>query len=268
MTKHALSHRNSFAAFFLLALLCAWPADAHKAATVTVNPASLEILGMEPNVASQYAADIDAQKPFYAMPRAKNSQQTASREISAPPLQKPKSGLNQKLNFAKSATAGRNKNQRMPAKFAPMAQSSAPSLPNRFIASIGSPTGLRADGIEPGASRMNLTVRQPSAFRAGDVVAQIPFARGDSDLSDKSLALVKKAGADLKSDPRIAAELQSYAAGDKNDPSRARRTSLSRAIEVRNALIGMGVSGSRLGVKPLGTPSDGPADRVDIVVGR
>jgi len=58
-----------------------------------------------------------------------------------------------------------------------------------------------------------------------------------------------------------------YAAGRPEDPSTARRLSLSRALAVRAALMADGISSNRIYVRALGAQaSDGPADRVDISV--
>ena len=58
-----------------------------------------------------------------------------------------------------------------------------------------------------------------------------------------------------------------YAAGTPEDPSTARRLSLSRALAVRSALMADGVTSSRIYVRALGaTGGDEPPDRVDLAV--
>jgi outer membrane protein OmpA-like peptidoglycan-associated protein len=58
-----------------------------------------------------------------------------------------------------------------------------------------------------------------------------------------------------------------YAAGTPEDPSTARRLSLSRALAVRNALMADGVTSSRIYVRALGaTGGDEAPDRVDLAV--
>ena len=60
-----------------------------------------------------------------------------------------------------------------------------------------------------------------------------------------------------------------YAAGKPDDPSTARRLSLSRGMAVRSVLLASGVPSSQIYVRALGaTASDGPADRVELVVAR
>jgi outer membrane protein OmpA-like peptidoglycan-associated protein len=64
--------------------------------------------------------------------------------------------------------------------------------------------------------------------------------------------------------------VSAYAAGSPNDPSTARRLSLSRGLAVRSVLIGEGVTSTRIYVKALGaaapTIGDGPPDRADIII--
>ena len=58
-----------------------------------------------------------------------------------------------------------------------------------------------------------------------------------------------------------------YAAGTPEDPSTARRLSLSRALAVRSALMADGVTSSRIYVRALGaTGGDEAPDRVDLAV--
>ncbi len=58
-----------------------------------------------------------------------------------------------------------------------------------------------------------------------------------------------------------------FAKGAPDDPSVARRLSLSRALAVRSVLINEGVTSLRVYVKALGAPppEDVPPDRVDVV---
>lgn len=58
-----------------------------------------------------------------------------------------------------------------------------------------------------------------------------------------------------------------YAPGKPDDPSTARRISLSRAMAVRSALVADGVPSARIFVRALGEQyGDGPPDRVDLSV--
>jgi len=69
-------------------------------------------------------------------------------------------------------------------------------------------------------------------------------------------------------DDAVRITVTAYAGGDPADPSRARRTSLSRALAVRSALMEAGIRSTRIDVRALGLAAgDGPPDRVDVVAG-
>jgi outer membrane protein OmpA-like peptidoglycan-associated protein len=62
-------------------------------------------------------------------------------------------------------------------------------------------------------------------------------------------------------------EVAAYAAGAGNDPSTARRLSLSRALAVRDALVAAGVPAAQVYVRALGaTARAGPPNRAEITV--
>jgi len=96
---------------------------------------------------------------------------------------------------------------------------------------------------------------------------RVTFGAGETDLSPASAtaihALVQKA----PSGDTTSFNVVAYAAGTADDPSTARRLSLTRALAVRSALIADGVSSARIYVRALGAASgDEPPDRVDVAV--
>lgn len=93
---------------------------------------------------------------------------------------------------------------------------------------------------------------------------QLTFGVSDADLNQASVDAIKQfAGAEAAGTNTY--NVLAYAAGSANDPSAARRLSLSRALAVRSALITDGVASSRIFVRALGSQTGGgPADRVDI----
>jgi len=97
---------------------------------------------------------------------------------------------------------------------------------------------------------------------------RVTFGSGETDLSPSSAAAIKQVvqqsaapGGDTTYN------VVAYAAGSPQDPSTARRLSLSRALAVRSALMANGVSSSRIYVRALGAAggTDDP-DRVDVAV--
>ena len=74
----------------------------------------------------------------------------------------------------------------------------------------------------------------------------------------------------LGSDGNATLTLSAFAPGTPDDPSTARRLSLSRALAARSLLIAEGLPSPRITVRSLGASepgfSAGPPDRVDLVV--
>jgi outer membrane protein OmpA-like peptidoglycan-associated protein len=96
---------------------------------------------------------------------------------------------------------------------------------------------------------------------------RLTFAPGESDLSPESSASIKQLTAATPSSDTTTFNVMAYAPGRPDDPSTARRISLSRAMAVRSALVTDGVPSARIFVRALGEQyGDGPPDRVDISV--
>jgi outer membrane protein OmpA-like peptidoglycan-associated protein len=96
---------------------------------------------------------------------------------------------------------------------------------------------------------------------------RLTFAPGQSDLSPESSNSIKQLTADVPAGDATTFNVLAYAPGKPDDPSTARRVSLSRAMAVRSALVADGVPSARIFVRALGEQfGDGPPDRVDISV--
>ncbi len=96
---------------------------------------------------------------------------------------------------------------------------------------------------------------------------RLTFAPEQSDLSPASIDSVKQLTASIPPGDETTFNVQAYAPGKPDDPSTARRVSLSRAMAVRSALVADGVPSARIFVRALGEQyGDGPPDRVDIGV--
>lgn len=72
----------------------------------------------------------------------------------------------------------------------------------------------------------------------------------------------------MEKDDSLTLQLLSYAQGEGENFGKARRVSLSRAVEVRKILMDYGVRSTRIDLRALGTKTEGggPADRVDAVL--
>lgn len=94
----------------------------------------------------------------------------------------------------------------------------------------------------------------------------VTFAEGSSELSPEAMAALDKLIEDLRANAGKRIQLLAYAKALDDNTSRARRTSLSRALEVRSYLIERGIQSTRMDVRALGSNVEGePADRVDII---
>jgi outer membrane protein OmpA-like peptidoglycan-associated protein len=93
------------------------------------------------------------------------------------------------------------------------------------------------------------------------------FKPTESDLSPAANSAI---GDLVKSNPKgdtVTFNVVAFAAGVADDPSIARRVSLSRGLSVRAALMADGVASTRIYVRALGASSgDAPPDRVDLTV--
>jgi hypothetical protein len=95
----------------------------------------------------------------------------------------------------------------------------------------------------------------------------VTFGGGEADLSPGSAAAIQNLVRTVPSGDNTSFNVVAYAAGTPEDPSTARRLSLSRALAVRSALIADGVNSARIYVRALGAAGgDEPPDRVDLSV--
>jgi outer membrane protein OmpA-like peptidoglycan-associated protein len=96
---------------------------------------------------------------------------------------------------------------------------------------------------------------------------RLVFEEGKTDLTPADEAAIRGLA---RSIPALAADsvnVLAYAAGKPDDPSMARRLSLSRGLAVRSILLDSGVPSAQIYVRALGaTASDGPVDRVELTV--
>ena len=99
----------------------------------------------------------------------------------------------------------------------------------------------------------------------GDSLA-LAFVPGSASLTREAEAQLDKLAALLReTEDRL--QLKAFASADADNTSRARRTSLSRALAVRSYLIEAGIRSTRIDVRALGVARDGGAeDRVDVIL--
>jgi outer membrane protein OmpA-like peptidoglycan-associated protein len=96
---------------------------------------------------------------------------------------------------------------------------------------------------------------------------RIPFGTVSSEISEEGKKHLDALAQRLKKDDSLRLQLLGYAAGDQDSASKARRTSLFRALSVRTYLMKQGIRSTRMDVRALGNLAEGGApDRVDAVV--
>jgi outer membrane protein OmpA-like peptidoglycan-associated protein len=106
-----------------------------------------------------------------------------------------------------------------------------------------------------------------TAAAATNAGLRLTFASEQYDLSPDSIKSIKELTAKAPPGDDTTFNVQAYAPAKRDDPSTARRVSLSRAMAVRSALVADGVPSARIFVRALGEQyGDGPPDRVDIAV--
>lgn len=105
------------------------------------------------------------------------------------------------------------------------------------------------------------------AAKGGDTLT-VPFSTESARLPDASHAELDRLVKRMQKDDGLGLQLLAYAEGDDANASKARRLSLSRALEVRKYLMDQGIRSTRIEVRALGNKLEGSgsADRVDAVL--
>jgi outer membrane protein OmpA-like peptidoglycan-associated protein len=96
---------------------------------------------------------------------------------------------------------------------------------------------------------------------------RLVFEAGKTELTPADEAAIQDLARAIPAPAADSVNVVAYAAGKADDPSTARRLSLSRGLAVRSVLLASGVPSAQIYVRALGsTPSNGPADRVELIV--
>lgn len=96
---------------------------------------------------------------------------------------------------------------------------------------------------------------------------RIPFGEDSSNISAAGQKQLDTLAGRMKSNNSMRIQLLGYAGSQGESASKARRTSLFRALSVRTYLMKQGIRSTRIDVRALGNRSEnGLQDRVDAVV--
>jgi outer membrane protein OmpA-like peptidoglycan-associated protein len=136
--------------------------------------------------------------------------------------------------------------------------------PNVALAPIAPPPPTEQPAPPPPPPVSSTSSSAATATGAG---LRVTFGGGEADLSPTSADAIKKLVQTAPSGDGTTFNVVAYAAGTPEDPSTARRLSLSRALAVRSALMADGVTSTHIYVRALGAPEgDATPDRVDVAV--
>ncbi|HLO76789.1 MAG TPA: OmpA family protein, partial [Magnetospirillum sp.] len=154
-----------------------------------------------------------------------------------------------------------------PAALTPPPLKPEPAVAKVEPAPVPAPAPQLASLTPPPPAPVPAAAPAPAVSSRGDVLT-VPFAGESSSLSESSLADLDRLVKRMKKDEGLSLQLMAYAEGDDANASKARRTSLSRALEVRKYLMEQGLRATRIEVRALGNKVEGggPADRVDAVL--
>ncbi len=108
---------------------------------------------------------------------------------------------------------------------------------------------------------------QRAAAPASGVDLRIVFPANAIDLPDSFKPQLEELAARMQAEPELRIEMRGYAMAREGGISRARRSSLQRALATRSFLLERQVKSTRIDVRALGdrTPEE-PVDRVDIII--
>jgi outer membrane protein OmpA-like peptidoglycan-associated protein len=150
----------------------------------------------------------------------------------------------------------------VPPEAAPTAAAPAPPVPAAAVGAAPVPEQRRSTASLPVGGH------QPAPAASGNADLQasyrVVFAGQSTDLPDTSAPLLRQLAALMTNDPKLRLKLNSFASGSADNPVAARKLSLQRALTLRQALVGFGISALRMEVLALGLAADAPADRIDI----
>ncbi len=124
-----------------------------------------------------------------------------------------------------------------------------------------------ATAVPPPAAHAAKSGSDAAVYHKGDVLTVV-FKPDDSTLPDAAQTELTALAQKMSRDESLGLQLVAFAQGDEASTSKARRLSLSRALEVRKVLMDLGVRSTRIEVRALGNKNDSAdsPDRVDAIL--
>jgi outer membrane protein OmpA-like peptidoglycan-associated protein len=144
--------------------------------------------------------------------------------------------------------------------------SKMPPPPPAAMASKAPPMPPSASPAPPTAPAASETAAVPAAIaiKAGRAM-QIVFDEAETKLPESASAQLNTFASAIRDNKDFRVQLMAYAAAKDLSAPKARRISLSRALEVRSFLIDKGVRSTQIDVRALGNKTgETPSNRVDV----
>ncbi|HEY7579831.1 MAG TPA: OmpA family protein [Acetobacteraceae bacterium] len=230
------------------------------------------LLGTAASAGAQVTVDLHAldalpgAKPAQAEPHGRRAQAKPPHRVATEKPQQPASGPDK--GTVAPAPAVATTQPAAPPATTPASPAPPPATlptaapPTIALAPVAPPQPTEAAPPPPPISDSAAT-----AATSTSTGLRVTFGAGQADLSPSSAAAIKQLVEAAPPGPNTSFNVVAYAAGTPEDPSTARRLSLSRALAVRSALMADGISSTRIFVRALGAASgDEPPDRVDLAV--
>ncbi|NKD84674.1 OmpA family protein [Haematospirillum jordaniae] len=147
-----------------------------------------------------------------------------------------------------------------------------PSLP-AFLQAVTPPARIEKRDVSPASLKTSkepsVKVTEPGTdpLAFAPAALSLAFEPDEITLPEAAKTHLDTLARDMRKKKKTSAQLMAYARKDPHNPSRARRTSLARALAIRSYLLEKGIPSNRIGVRALGGQApDGREDRVDILL--
>ncbi len=150
----------------------------------------------------------------------------------------------------------------------PPAAITTPAVPAPSAAAPAAPatSAKTPDPVKQVASAAPKTPAPAPKASSGSAIS-IAFDADAKTLPASASAALGEVAEKMKADKSMRIQLLAYASAGERSEAKARRLSLSRALEVRSYLIGQGIASTRMDVRALGNQaSSGSPDRVDLTL--
>ncbi|MEP3116290.1 OmpA family protein [Nisaea sp.] len=147
----------------------------------------------------------------------------------------------------------------------PPAAITTPAIPTPSVATPAT-SAKTPEPVKKVASEAPKTPAPAPKASSGSAIS-IAFDADTKTLPASASATLGEVAEKMKADKSMRVQLLAYASAGERSEAKARRLSLSRALEVRSHLIGKGIASTRMDVRALGNQaSSGSPDRVDLTL--